>query len=114
MKLSLIVLLNIKGSCLIIDTFFLKESSVISLILILLINISPSLVSNILVIKLNNVDLPWPDLPTTAIFLLGSNLILKFLRVISSSLYPNVTFLNSIVLSDKSNSISPNFSSSYN
>ena len=52
LKFSFIVLLNINGSCLIIDILFLNDSSVKSLIFIPSSNISPLLVSKIRVIKL--------------------------------------------------------------
>ena len=65
------LLLNINGSCLIIDTFFLREVLVKLLIFTPSINISPLLGSNNLVKRLNKVDLPSPDGPTIAIFLLG-------------------------------------------
>ena len=78
------LLWNINGSCLIIDIFFLKDSNDKSLILIPSINISPFSVSNILVSKLNNVDLPDPLEPTTAIFLLGSSFKLNLFKVVSS------------------------------
>ena len=66
------------------------------MILILSKSISPSLVSKILVIRLNSVLFPWPEAPTTAIFLFGSNFTLKLFKIFSSSGYEKVTFLNSI------------------
>ena len=113
-KFSFIVLLKINGSCLIIDILFLKSLSLKSLILIPSNNISPLLVSNILVIRLNNVDFPWPDLPTIAIFLFGSNTKLKLSSVISSSGYENTTSLNSTTPLTSESLLLPNFSSSYN
>lgn len=83
----MIVLLKTNGSCLIIDIFFLKSSSVRSLIFIPSISISPLLGSNILVIKLNNVLFPCPEEPTIAIFLFGSNSKLKSFNILSSSGY---------------------------
>ena len=77
------------------EIFFLKLSSVRSIKLIPSKVIFPSIGSKILVIRLNNVDLPSPEAPTIAIFLFGSNLTLKFSNKISSFGYPNLTFLNS-------------------
>ena len=78
------VLLNKNGSCLIIDMFLLKDSSLKSFKLTSSKYIFPLVASNILVIKLNSVDLPCPDLPTTAIFLLGANETEKSFKVASS------------------------------
>ena len=114
LKFSFIVLLKMNGSCLIIEIFFLSDVSVKSFILTPSNNICPSIGSNILVIKLNNVDFPCPDLPTMAIFLFGSSTRLNLLRVICSFGYPNVTSLNSIIPFVLEISFSPNFSSSYN
>ena len=108
------LLLNIKGSCLIIEIFFLKDSSVKSFIFIPSINISPEFASNTLVNKLNSVDLPCPDFPTIAIFLLGSNFKLKLFNIISSLGYEKLTFLNSITPLTFFRTLLPNFSSSYN
>ena len=65
---TFIVLLNKNGSCLIIDIFFLNDSSVKSLIFIPSIVINPFSVSNTLVSKLNIVDLPCPLFPTMQFF----------------------------------------------
>ena len=102
------------GSCLIIEIFLRSDFSDSSLIFTPSNNTSPSIGSNILVIKLNNVDFPWPDFPTIATFLFGSIVRLKFFKVISSFGYPNVTFLNSISPLFLLISFSPKFSSSYN
>ena len=71
LKLSIILKLNKNGLCLIIEILFLNSSSLRSSILILSINISPSLLSKYLNNKLNIVLLPLPLLPTIAIFLCG-------------------------------------------
>ena len=72
LKLSKIETLNKNGDCLMIDIVDLNDSSVKSFILIPSINISPSVVSKYLSNRLNIVDLPFPDLPTIAVFLFGS------------------------------------------
>ena len=61
------------GVCLIIEILFLSDSSVKSFISILSTNMFPLVLSKYLSIKLNSVLLPFPLLPTIAIFLLGSN-----------------------------------------
>ena len=91
------VLLKINGSCLIIDISLRREDSVKSFNSCLSNNILPDFGSKTLVNKLNNVDLPWPDCPTMAIFLFGSSLILNPFKIISSFGYPKTTSLNSII-----------------
>ena len=81
----MIVLLKTNGSCLITDICFLRLSSVKSLIFIPSNVISPLVGSNILVIKLNSVLLPWPEAPTIAIFLFGSIFRLNSFKIQSSS-----------------------------
>ena len=81
LKFSKIVLLKINGSCLIIDILFLNDSSVKSFMSTSSKVIVPLVGSKSLVIKLNKVDFPSPDDPTIAIFLLGSNVILKLFNI---------------------------------
>ncbi len=64
---------------------FLNSSSVKDLISTSSILIDPLTGSNTLVNRLKIVLLPCPDLPTIAIFLLGSIDKLKSLRIVSSS-----------------------------
>lgn len=78
--------LKINGSCLIIAMLSLKDFSVNCFILMPSKIISPPVGSKILVIKLNNVLLPWPDFPTMAIFLFGTISILKSFKMFSSPL----------------------------
>ena len=92
--------------------FFLRVFSSKSLIFTPSKVISPLIGSNTLVSRLNKVDLPWPDLPTIAIFLLGSNFKLKFLSITLSFGYPKVTFLNSTIPLTFFKDIFPYFSSS--